>query len=50
MADVFDLDRIGGLSALNELIDQVVAAGEEALGLYRLGAANRAKRKPDRSR
>ena len=33
----FDLDRIGGRSALSALIDEVLAAGEEARRLYRNG-------------
>ncbi len=45
----FDLDRIGGRSALSALIDEVLAAGEEARRLYRNGVANRTRRKPDRS-
>jgi histidinol-phosphatase len=45
----FDLDRIGGRSALAMLIDEVLAAGEDARRLYRSGAANRTRRKPDRS-
>lgn len=45
----FDLDRIGGGSALRGLVDEVLAAGEEALGLYRGGAASRAVAKADRS-
>lgn len=49
MSQRFDMDRIGGRAALVELVDEVLAAGEEALRLYRAGAANRSKRKPDRS-
>ncbi|MGE0789648.1 MAG: inositol monophosphatase [Sandaracinaceae bacterium] len=45
----FDIGRIGGRRALDELIDRVLAAGDEALRLYRAGAANRTKKKPDRS-
>ncbi|MFK7990514.1 MAG: inositol monophosphatase [Sandaracinaceae bacterium] len=45
----FDLDRIGGPTALAALIDETLAAGEDALHLYRAGAANRTKVKPDRS-
>ncbi len=45
----FDLDRIGGPRALDALVDEVLAAGDEALRLYRAGAANRTKQKPDRS-
>jgi histidinol-phosphatase len=49
MSKRFDMDRIGGRRAIFELVDEVLAAGEEALRLYRAGAANRTKRKPDRS-
>lgn len=45
----FDLDRIGGRAALAALIDEVLEAGQDALALYRNGAANRTKKKPDRS-
>ncbi|QQR89368.1 MAG: histidinol phosphate phosphatase [Myxococcales bacterium] len=45
----FDLDRIGGRKAFAELIDEVLACGEDALGLYRAGAAKRTQKKPDRS-
>lgn len=45
----FDLDRIGGRRALATLVDEVLAAGEEAMRLYGGGAANRVHRKPDRS-
>ncbi len=45
----FDLDRIGGRSALATLIDEVLSAGEEARRLYRSGVANRTRKKPDRS-
>lgn len=45
----FDLDRIGGRRAFGELVDEVLAAGEEASRLYRNGVANRTRRKPDRS-
>ncbi|MBX3271902.1 MAG: histidinol phosphate phosphatase [Sandaracinaceae bacterium] len=45
----FDLERIGGRAALAALIDEVLEAGQDALALYRGGAANRTKRKPDRS-
>lgn len=45
----FDLDRIGGRRALAELVDEVLAAGEEALRLYRGGVANRTRKKPDSS-
>ncbi|MBN1654220.1 MAG: inositol monophosphatase [Deltaproteobacteria bacterium] len=46
---VFDLDRIGGRKALSEVIDQVLAAGEEALQHYRKGNANHYENKPDHS-
>lgn len=45
----FDLDRIGGHRGLASLVDEVLAAGEDALRLYRSGAAERAQIKPDRS-
>jgi histidinol phosphatase-like enzyme (inositol monophosphatase family) len=45
----FDLDRIGGRRVLSELIDEVLAAGEEALRYYRSGAAKYYTKKPDRS-
>lgn len=45
----FDLDRIGGLTALHALVSEVLAAGELALGLYARGAASRVQKKPDRS-
>src|SRR5690606_3582525 len=45
----FDLDRIGGRRALHTLVDEVLGAGEDALRLYRSGAADRVVRKPDRS-
>lgn len=45
----FDLDRIGGPKALARLVDEVLAAGELGLDLYRKGAGERAERKPDRS-
>ena len=47
--NAFDLDRIGGRRALLELVDEVLAAGDEARVLYQRGAANRAKRKVDQS-
>jgi histidinol-phosphatase len=49
MVEAFDLDRVGGRKALVELIDEVLGAGEEALRLYRGGAANRMRKKPDSS-
>jgi histidinol phosphatase-like enzyme (inositol monophosphatase family) len=45
----FDLDRIGGRRALATLIDVVLSSGEAALDLYRGGASQRARKKPDRS-
>ncbi len=45
----FDLDHIGGARALADLVDEVLGAGELALGLYARGAASRVQRKPDRS-
>ncbi len=49
MGGKFDLDRIGGRAALAALTDEVLEAGQDALALYRNGAANRTKKKPDRS-
>jgi histidinol-phosphatase len=49
MSERFDLDRIGGRRALAQLVDEVLAAGDEAMRLYRNGVANRTKKKPDRS-
>jgi histidinol phosphatase-like enzyme (inositol monophosphatase family) len=43
------LETLGGRSALDDLIDAVVAGGEIALRLYRDGAGLRAEKKPDRS-
>lgn len=45
----FDLDMLGGARAFRDLIDEVLACGEEAERLYRAGAAQRAIEKPDRS-
>ena len=45
----FDLDRIGGQSALRALVDEVLACGAVALGLQRAGAGGRAERKADKS-
>lgn len=45
----FDLDRIGGVAALRDLIDEVIACGEHAQRLFREGAAQRATKKPDDS-
>lgn len=49
MSDAFDLDRVGGARALRELVSEVLAAGEDALALFRMGAAKRVRTKPDRS-
>lgn len=49
MTSVFDLARIGGRPALDALLDEVIAAGEDALTLFRGGAASHAQTKPDRS-
>lgn len=49
MGDAFSLSRIGGRSGLCNLIDEVLAAGADALAAYRGGAASRMTRKPDRS-
>jgi histidinol-phosphatase len=46
---LFDLDRIGGRRVLSELIDEVLAAGQEALQYYRSGAAEHYTNKPDHS-
>jgi len=45
----FDLDRVGGRRVLSELIDEVLAAGNEALQYYRSGAAKNYMNKPDHS-
>ncbi|MFW5924582.1 MAG: inositol monophosphatase family protein [Myxococcota bacterium] len=45
----FDLDRVGGRSALRALVDEVLAAGEEALRMQRSGAGARYETKPDLS-
>jgi histidinol phosphatase-like enzyme (inositol monophosphatase family) len=45
----FDLDHLGGASTLRELVDEVLACGEDALRLYRAGAGDRAVAKLDRS-
>jgi len=45
----FDLDRVGGERALRALVDEVLLSGEEALQLYRTGAGDRARLKPDQS-
>ncbi|MCA9609176.1 MAG: histidinol phosphate phosphatase [Myxococcales bacterium] len=49
MGGKFDLGRIGGRMALGALTNEVLEAGQDALALYRGGAANRTKKKPDRS-
>lgn len=49
MTHAFDLARLGGRAALDDLLDEVLAAGEDALASFRGGAASRAKTKPDRS-
>lgn len=49
MTIAFDLDRIGGRHGLDALVDEVLGAGEDALRLYREGAAARVQIKPDRS-
>jgi histidinol-phosphatase len=49
MTPTFDLDRLGGRRALDALLDEVLAAGEDALSSFRGGAASRAQTKPDRS-
>lgn len=45
----FDLDRIGGLSALHDLTREVLACGELALRLFHDGAAARLEKKGDAS-
>lgn len=42
-------DEIGGRLAFDDLISEVLAAGELALTMYREGAGGRALKKPDRS-
>lgn len=49
MTHSFDLGRIGGHRGLAALVDEVLGAGEDALRLYRSGAAERTQIKPDRS-
>lgn len=44
-----DLNRIGGRAALDDLVEEVLAAGNEALRMYLAGAADRATKKSDRS-
>jgi histidinol-phosphatase len=53
-AAVFDLDRVGGRRAFAELIDEVLAAGDEARRMYESGLVRwtdrtRVKIKPDKS-
>jgi histidinol phosphatase-like enzyme (inositol monophosphatase family) len=45
----FDLDLIGGMHAVRELIDEVLAGGEDALSAFRAGVAARTRLKQDRS-
>lgn len=45
----FDVDLIGGRRAVRALVDEVVAAGEDALALFRAGVASRTRLKADRS-
>ena len=45
----FDLDRIGGRRVLDALVDEVLAAGEEALGFFRDASRHRLADKSDRS-
>lgn len=47
MTGTFDLDRIGGRTALRDLVDEVERAGEDALRLQRAGAGARYESKPD---
>lgn len=49
MTPAFELDRLGGRRSLDALLDEVLAAGEDALAAFRAGAASRAQTKPDRS-
>jgi histidinol phosphatase-like enzyme (inositol monophosphatase family) len=44
-----DLDRIGGRAALDDLVGEVLAAGNDALRMYLGGAGERATKKSDRS-
>ncbi len=46
---MFDLARLGGRAAFEDLIDAVLQGGELALTLFRGGAGERAVKKPDRS-
>jgi len=43
----FDLDRIGGRTALHELITEMIAAGEDALQQFRAGVVSNYQMKPD---
>jgi histidinol-phosphatase len=45
----FDLDRIGGPLALAALVQEVLAAGDEALEVFYSAAGRRGQAKPDRS-
>jgi fructose-1,6-bisphosphatase/inositol monophosphatase family enzyme len=49
MGEVFDLDMLGGQRAWRDLVDEILACGEEGQELYRQGAAKRAVRKADDS-
>jgi histidinol-phosphatase len=49
MSTPFDLGRIGGRATLDALLDEIVAAGEDALVAFRGGAASRVQTKVDRS-
>jgi histidinol-phosphatase len=49
VTSILDLDRIGGRAALDDLVSEVLAAGNEALRLYLGGAGDRATKKSDRS-
>ncbi len=46
---MFDLTKLGGRTAFEDLLDAVLQGGELALTLFRSGAAERAETKPDRS-
>lgn len=49
MTEPFDLDRMGGRPALRALVNEVIAAGEEALRLQRAGVGAEYEVKPDLS-
>lgn len=49
MDGAFDLDRVGGRRALDDLVAAVVEAGHLALQLFHRGAWTRVERKPDRT-